>query len=145
MKTIAKNKKAFYDYEILEKYEAGAILLGYEVKAIKAGQISIKEAFISVSDNKVFLKNSLVSTPAYAQQFSGDDKRDKQLLLNKKEIKELKKGVDRNGNTIVPLDIYINNKGLIKLTIALAKGKKEYEKRDSIKEREISRKIKEEY
>ena len=142
MKTLAKNKKALYDYEVIDRYEAGIILEGYEVKAIKEGKISLKETFISVKD-KVALKNALVSIPAYAQQFAGDEKRDKNLLLNKREIKELKKGVERNGYTVVPLDIYINDKGLIKLTIALAKGKKEYEKRETIKERDMSRKLRE--
>ena len=143
MKIIAKNKKAFYDYEILEQIEAGIILDGAEVKGIKEGHISIKEAFISISENALVLKNSLVSIPSYAKQFSAEGRRDKKLLLKKKEIKSLKTDVDRKGYTIVPLEVYINDNGLIKLKIALAKGKKEYEKRDTIKKREEERKIKE--
>ena len=145
MKIIAKNKKAFYDYEILEQYEAGIMLEGPEVKGIKAGQISIKESFISIGDKSLTLKNSLITIPSYAKQYSADEKRDKKLLLNKKELKDLKTDVERKGYTIVPLEVYVNDKGLIKIKIALAKGKKEYEKRDTIKKRESERKIKEEY
>jgi len=145
MKIVAKNKKAFYDYEIIKKYESGIILEGYEVKGIKAGKVSIKESFISKGDKALVLKNSYVEIPSYAVQFANSDKRDKKLLLKKSEIAEIKKGIDIKGQTVIPLDIYINDKGLIKLTIALAKGKKEYEKRETIKERDIKRKIKEEY
>lgn len=145
MKILVKNKKAFYDYEIIDKLEAGIMLTGGEVKGIQAGKISLKESFISIQDEELFLKNSLVTIPEYAKKFEENEKRDKKLLLNKKEIKYLKKEIEQKGMTIVPLDIYLNDNGKIKLTIALVRGKKEYEKRETIKERDIQRKIKEEY
>jgi len=142
MKLIAKNKKAKYDYEILKTFEAGIVLLGPEVKGIKNGHISIKESFISFSENIVLLKNSMVTIPSYAKQYVESEKRDKVLLLHKKEINFLKKEVSRKGYTVIPLSIYVSDKGMIKLEIALAKGKKEYEKRETIKKRDIERSLK---
>jgi SsrA-binding protein len=142
MKVLANNKKANYDYEILEKYEAGISLVGAEVKSIKSGKISIKDSFISISEKNLFLKGSQVVIPKHITMDRPDEKRDRQLLLNKSEIKELKKEVERKGLTIVPLKIYLNNKGFVKLEIALVKGKKNYDKRETIKKRDQERQVK---
>lgn len=142
MKILANNKKARYDYEIINIYEAGISLLGSEVKSIKSGKITIKDAFISVSGKGLFLKGSQVVIPSHITMDRPDEKRDRQLLLKKSEITELRKEVERNGLTIVPLNIYLNDKGFVKLEIALVKGKKNYDKRETIKKRDQDRQVK---
>ena len=144
MKILANNKKVKYDYEIIETYEAGISLLGAEVKSIKSGKISIKESFISVNDKGLFLKNAQVTIPAHITMDRPKEKRDRQLLLNKSEIKELKREVERKGLTIMPTKIYLNKKGFVKIEIALVKGKKNYDKRETIKKRDQDRQIKRE-
>ena len=139
MKLLANNKKAFHDYLIEEKYEAGLELKGSEVKSIKAGKVSIKEAFISDKKGEMFVYGMHV-TP-YMEGFDKiDSTRTRKLLLHKKEINKLvgKKTVD--GYTLVPLKVYENN-GLVKIEIALAKGKKMYDKRESIKRKDDKRRM----
>ncbi|EEI87042.1 SsrA-binding protein [Anaerococcus lactolyticus ATCC 51172] len=139
MKLLANNKKAFHDYFIEEKYEAGLELKGSEVKSIKAGKVSIKEAFISDKKGEMFVYGMHV-TP-YMEGFDKiDPTRTRKLLLHKKEINKLvgKKTVD--GYTLVPLKVYENN-GLVKIEIALAKGKKMYDKRESIKRKDDKRRM----
>lgn len=142
MKILANNKKANYDYEIIKKYEAGISLLGAEVKSVKSGKISIKDSFVSINEKGLFLKGSQIVIPSHITMDRPQEKRDRQLLLNKSEIKELKNEVERKGLTIVPLSIYLNNKGFVKLSIALVKGKKNYDKREVIKKRDQDRQIK---
>jgi len=144
MKILTNNKKVKYDYEIIETYEAGISLLGAEVKSIKSGKISIKESFISVNDKGFFLKNAQVTIPAHITMDRPKEKRDRQLLLNKSEIKELKRDVERKGLTIMPTKVYLNKKGFVKIEIALVKGKKNYDKRETIKKRDQDRQIKRE-
>lgn len=142
MKVFATNRKAKFDYEILETFEAGIQLAGSEVKLVVAGKISLKESFVSIKD-EAFLKNAHISVEESNQKASffrikPDGDRDKKLLLHKKEIRFLKEAVNRNnGYTVIPLEIYANEKGLIKISIALAKGKKNYDKRASLKEKTI--------
>ncbi len=139
-KIIAKNKKAFFDYEILEKYEAGIILEGSEVKAIRQGRVNLKDSFVRIIKGEPFLLNAHIShldtTNPY---FKPDERRARKLLLHKKEIDKLLGKVTKEGLTIVPLSIYLNHKNLVKVEIALAKGKKLHDKRETIKRREADR------
>ena len=140
MKVLANNKKALHDFFIEEKYEAGLSLIGSEVKSIKAGKVSIKEAFISDRKGEMYVYGMHVTPYKQSYDQNIDPTRTRKLLLNRKEIDSLigKKTVD--GYTIVPLMVYEKN-GLIKIEIALAKGKKLYDKRESIKRKEDKRKI----
>ena len=139
--TITSNRKAFYEYHILEEYDAGIVLLGTEVKSIRASNVSITEAFIYIKDGEVWIKNMRVSR--YKQMHvsdSHDESRDKKLLLNKKEIQKIGKALYQTGVTCVPLSIF-TKKNKIKLKIGVAKGKKLWDKRESIKEREQKREM----
>lgn len=139
MKLLANNKKAFHDYFIEEKYEAGLELKGSEVKSIKAGKVSIKEAFISDRKGEMFVFGMHV-TP-YTEGFDKiDPTRTRKLLLHKKEINKLIGKKTADGYTLVPLKVYENN-GLVKIEIALAKGKKMYDKRESIKRKDDKRRM----
>ncbi len=139
-KIIAKNKKALFDYEILEKYEAGIVLEGSEVKAIRKGRVNLKDSFVRIIKGEPFLLNAHISyldtTNPY---FKPDERRARKLLLHKKEIDKLLGKVTKEGLTIVPLSIYLNHKNLVKVEIALARGKKLHDKRETIKRREADR------
>nr|WP_072537340.1 SsrA-binding protein SmpB [Anaerococcus mediterraneensis] len=140
MKLLANNKKAYHDYFIEEKYEAGLSLVGSEVKSIKQGKVSIKEAFISDKNGEMFVYGMHVTPYSEAYDQKIDPTRTRKLLLHKKEINSLigKKTID--GYTLVPLRVY-DKDGLIKIEIALAKGKKQYDKRESIKRKDDKRRI----
>ena len=140
MKLLANNKKAYHDYFIEEKYEAGLSLVGSEVKSIKQGKVSIKEAFISDKNGEMFVYGMHVTPYSEAYDQKIDPTRTRKLLLHKKEINSLigKKTID--GYTLVPLRVY-DKDGLIKIEIALAKGKKLYDKRESIKRKDDKRRI----
>lgn len=144
MKIYAKNKRAFFDYEILEKYQAGIELFGFEVKAIRNGKISLKGAFVIVKNNEAFLINALVSPyqPKNTPK-NYDPRRKRKLLLKKEEIKSLIGKAKQQGLTIIPLSVY-NKNCKIKIEIALAKSKKKFQKKQAIKEREIEKEIKRE-
>lgn len=137
MKDIV-NRKAHFNYEILESFTAGIVLTGSEVKAIRNGKITISESFCTIDNNEVFVKNSNISIKE-STFFSSNPTRDRKLLLNKTEIKRLKRGVEQKGNTIIPLRLFVNEKGFIKVEIALCRGKKNYDKRETIKERDLER------
>lgn len=141
MKLIANNKRAFYDYHISDKYEAGIELVGSEVKSIRNGGISINESFITIDNDEVFLKNAYIKPYDKSKSFCPDSKRNRKLLLHKLEIKKLNKAKDTKGMTIVPLKVYITNKGLVKIEIALAKGKKLFDKREALKTSSANREI----
>ena len=140
MKLLANNKKAYHDYFIEEKYEAGLSLVGSEVKSIKQGKVSIKEAFISDKNGEMFVYGMHVTPYSEAYDQKIDPTRTRKLLLHKKEINSLigKKTID--GYTLVPLRVY-DKDGLIKIEIALVKGKKLYDKRESIKRKDDKRRI----
>jgi SsrA-binding protein len=137
--SIVDNKKAYHDYFIEEKFEAGVALLGWEVKAVRAGRAQIKEGYVVVKDGEILLIGShvtpLISTSTHV---ATDATRTRKLLLHRKEINRLVGLVERAGYTLVPLNLHYN-KGRIKLEIGLAKGKKQYDKRAAIKEREWNR------
>lgn len=140
MKIICKNKKAYFDYEVLFTYMAGIALEGNEVKSIKNGDMSIGESFCKFNGNELFLYNSNVVVYKQSSMFNTmDPLRSRKLLLTKHELQNLKKNVEIKGNTIVPLEVFINDKGLVKVTIGLCKGKHNYDKRESIKQRDIER------
>jgi len=136
---ITDNKKAFHDYFIEEQYEAGMVLEGWEVKAIRAGKIQIKEAYVIVRQGEIFLFGAHIGAlPTASRHISPDSVRTRKLLLNADEISKLIGKVERAGYTLVPLDLHFN-KGRIKCQIGLAKGKKQHDKRDAERERDWQR------
>jgi SsrA-binding protein len=139
-KVIARNKKALHDYAILETWEAGIALAGPEVKSIRDGKVSLAEAFARVSANEVWLHGMHVTPydPAATWNVSAD--RARKLLLNRREIRKMIGATQQEGFTLVPLDLYIKH-GLIKLTLALGRGKKNYDKRETIKTRDAEREM----
>lgn len=139
IKIIANNKKANFEYFIVEKYEAGLSLVGSEIKSIRAGQISIQEAYVEIRNGReAWLVEAHIAPYLEANRFNHDPKRDRRLLLNKREIQELWNDVRQKGMTIVPLRVYLKN-GRAKIEIGLAKGKKLYDKRQSIADRDAKR------
>jgi len=139
-KDLVSNRKAFHDYEILETYEAGMILMGSEVKSLRSHGGSLQDAYVLVSGSDVLLKNASIAPYAQAAMFGHEERRDRQLLLHKREIEKLQKISQDKGTAIIPLSIYLK-KGFIKVKIAVAKGKKTYDKRAAIKAREDKRDI----
>lgn len=140
MKTLAQNKKAFFNYELMEQFEAGAILQGWEVKSIKNGGISLKESYILVRDGKVYLVGAHVSKWPGAYAPKDGETRERELLLHNQEIVKLQNGMKIKGQTITPLDAHLF-KGRIKFNIALVRGKKLYDKRTKLKEKDQKREI----
>ncbi|RZI42317.1 SsrA-binding protein SmpB [Herbaspirillum sp. HC18] len=137
--TIVDNKKAFHDYFIEERYEAGMVLHGWEVKAIRAGRVQLKEAYVIVRQGEVFLFGAHISPlPTASTHVNPDPVRTRKLLLNAEEIKKLIGKVERAGYTLVPLNLHYT-KGRIKCEIGLAKGKKQHDKRESEKQRDWQR------
>lgn len=142
-KTInIQNKKARFQYEILDKYTAGVVLTGTEIKSIRHSKASIAESFCEFNDNgELFVVNMTIEEYLYGNYYNHKPKATRKLLLNKKELKKLNKEVQNTGLTIIPLRLYINDKGYAKLDIALAKGKKLYDKRETIKDRDNKRNL----
>ena len=137
--SIVENKKAFHDYFIEERYEAGIVLEGWEAKAIRAGRVQIKEAYVIVANGEIFLIGSHITALSTAStHVQPDPTRTRKLLLNAREIDTLIGAVERSGYTLVPLDMHYS-KGRIKVEIGLAKGKKQHDKRESEKERDWKR------
>ena len=135
-----QNKRASFDYEWIERYTAGIVLLGAEVKALQNGSGRISESFCFFSGSELYLINSYIPHYENSSVFSNyDESRERKLLLNKGELKRLQRAVSEKGLTIIPIRLYRNDKGLIKVDIALAKGKHNYDKRESIKKRDIER------
>lgn len=139
-KIIAQNKKAKYQYFIEEEFEAGIILEGSEIKSIRTGKVNIEDAYIDHNKNgELFLLNSYISPYKLAVLFNHEARRNRKLLLKKKEINKIIGKIKTKGFTCVPLILYINNKNFAKLKIAVVKGKKLYDKRETIKERDYQR------
>lgn len=136
------NKKAKFQYEILDKYTAGIVLAGTEIKSIRSGKASITESFCEFNDRgELFVVNMTIQEYLFGNYYNHAPKAERKLLLNKKELKKLNKEVQNTGLTIIPLRLFINEKGLAKLTISLAKGKKLYDKRETIKDRDSKRQL----
>ena len=140
-KVSIKNRKASYEYEFIQKYTAGIILVGTEIKSIRANKASISDAYCVIIDSEVIIKNLHISEYKYASFSNHEPKRERKLLLNKQEINKIKSRVQEKGFALVPIRLFINDKGIAKLEIAVAKGKKIYDKRESIKEKDIKRNI----
>lgn len=134
-----KNRRATFDYEIIETFTAGIVLTGTEIKSIRTGKAGLTDTFCFINNDEVWVKNMYISEYFYGSYNNHEARRDRKLLLNKKEIERLKKNNDLAGFSIVPLRLFINERGFAKLVIAIAKGKKIYDKRQSIKEREDKR------
>ena len=134
-----KNRKASFEYEFVEKYLAGIQLQGSEIKSIREGKVSLQEAYCTYVENELYVKNMNISPYKQATHTNHEPKRDRKLLLTKKELGKLEKKYEEKGLTIVPIRLFINNKGLAKLEIALAKGKKLYDKREDIKKKDMAR------
>lgn len=134
------NKNVSFNYDIIDTYEAGIVLNGNEVKSVKDGKCSFGNSFISIKDNRVILKNFEIQKYQNHEYIKHDVKRDRYLLLHKNQINKLRSALNQKGVTIVPTKIYVK-KNLIKIEIAIVKGKKQYDKRKNIKEKEIKRKI----
>jgi len=141
MKVIATNKKAYYNYEILESYEAGISLLGSEVKSIREGRISLKESYAEIKGGEIFLLNCHISPYEAANIFNHDPRRERKLLLHRREIKRLSGKVTEKGLTLIPTKVLINDRGKVKIEVSLAKGKRAYQKREVIRERDRDREL----
>lgn len=141
MKIIATNKNAYHDYEILETLEAGIALTGSEVKSIREGRISLKESYAEFNGEELYLVDCNISPYHAANVFNHEPLRPRKLLLHKKELKRLAGKVQEKGLTLVPTKVYLNDRGLVKVELALARGKKTYEKREAIKKRDVEREI----
>jgi len=134
-----RNKKASYEYFLLEEIMAGIQLVGTEIKSIRKGNVSIVESFCSFVGNELFLINSYIKEYEFGNQFNHEPRRQRKLLLTKKELKRIRKKTTEKGLTIVPVNMFINKHGFCKVTISIAKGKKLYDKRNSIKDRDMKR------
>ncbi len=144
MRTVAVNKKAKTDYEILERIEAGIVLKGTEVKSLREGRVSFKDSFCRVKDGEVWLLNLHIAPYDHASKvFNHDPERPRKLLLHKREIKRLAGKLQERGLTLIPTKIYFTDRGIAKVEIALARGRKKYDKREIIKKREMERRMKE--
>ena len=140
MKIVSNNKKAYHDYFILDTYEAGIELKGTEIKSVRKGSANLKDAFIRIKNDEAFIENMHIAPYEQGNRFNHDPLRTRKLLLHKKEIRKLQKEVKENGLTIVPTKLYFNT-SKAKLEIALAKGKKLYDKRQDIKAKDAKRDV----
>jgi SsrA-binding protein len=138
MKSI-KNRRAMHEYFIIQKYEAGISLKGTEIKSIRAGMVNFKDSFAKIEDGQCWLQNFHISPWEKAAFFNHQAERPRRLLMHKSEIKRLRAKVDEQGMTLIPLEIYINEKGLCKISLALAKGKKYFDKRDTLQKKDLER------
>ena len=137
-----KNRRARFDYEILDTYTAGIVLGGTEIKSIRLGKASISQSFCEFNDKgELFAINMQIDEYSHGGHYNHKPKAERKLLLNKRELKKLQKEVTTSGNTIIPLNLFINDRGLAKVNIGLAKGKKLYDKRETIKDRDSKRNL----
>jgi len=144
MKIVASNKKAYFNYEIIESLEAGIALLGSEVKSIREGRVSLKDSYAEIKNGEVFLLHMNISPYEQANIFNHEPLRDKKLLLHRQEIKRLIGKIREKGYTLIPTKVILNEKGKVKVEVSLAKGKRTYEKKRAIKERELEREVRSE-
>ena len=138
---VIKNKRASFDYEFIETFTAGIVLTGTEIKSIRLGKASLVDTYCVVERREVWVKNMYIAEYFYGTYNNHAARRDRKLLLNRKEIRNIEGAAKNDGFTIVPTKMFINEKGLVKVVIAIAKGKKEYDKRQSLKERDDKREM----
>ncbi len=144
MKVITQNKKARFEYQIEDTFEAGIVLKGTEIKSIRNGKVNINEAYIDLKNDELYIIGMHVSKYLESSIFNHDEKRDRKLLMHKNEILRLKTRKEKEGYTLIPLKVYFN-KALVKVEIAVAKGKKLHDKRQALKEKDEQKRIKENY
>ncbi len=144
IKVVANNKKARHEYFIEETYEAGISLKGTEVKSIRLGMVNLKDGYAEVKNGEVILHNVHISPYEKGNIFNVDSTRPRKLLLHKREIRKLIGYINQKGMTLIPLQLYINDRGLVKLQLAVAKGKKLHDKRDTIAKKDAQRRIQKE-
>ena len=140
-KVVGTNRKATYDYFVEEKIEAGLMLVGTEVKALREGHLNLRDSYASIANGKAVLHNCHIGSYSHGNQMNHEPLRPRTLLLHKKEIARLLDKIKLKGLTIVPLRLYFNDRGRAKLELAVARGKKTYDRRETIKKREASREI----
>ena len=133
-----KNKKAYFDYEIIKEYEAGIELKGTEIKAIRNGSVSLKDSFSRLKNEEVYVINMYIAKYEQGNIFNHEERRERKLLLHKKEIKKIKEAITQDGYSLIPLKLYFK-KNYVKLLIGVAKGKKLYDKRESLKKKDLER------
>ena len=136
-----KNRRATFDYEIVETFTAGIVLTGTEIKSIRQGKVGLTDTYCAVINGEVWVKNMYIAEYSFGSYNNHMTHRDRKLLLNRKEIRRIAKDVQQPGVSVVPLRLFINERGFAKLVISIARGKKQYDKRQSIKEREDKRTI----
>lgn len=136
-----KNKRATFDYELLETYTTGMVLTGTEIKSIRLGKASLVDTYCIAEKGEIWVKNMYVAEYFYGTYNNHVARRDRKLLLSKKEIRKIESAARNSGFTVIPVRLFINDRGLAKLVIAVAKGKREYDKRESIRERDDKREI----
>lgn len=136
-----KNKRASFDYELLDTYVAGIVLTGTEIKSIRLGKASLVDTFCILDKGELWVRNMYIAEYFYGTYNNHAVRRDRKLLLNRKELKKIERGVKETGFTIIPTRLFINEKGLAKIVIAVAKGKKLYDKRQSLREKDDKRQI----
>jgi len=141
MKIVASNKKAYFNYEIVESLEAGIALLGSEVKSVREGRVSLKESYAEIRNGEVFLLHANISQYEPANRFNHEPMRERKLLLHRREIKRLIGKIREKGFTLIPTKVVLNEKGKVKVELSLAKGKRTYEKKQTIKERDLDREM----
>jgi len=140
MKIVARNRKAFHDYEILEKYEAGIELKGSEVKAIRMGRVNLKDSYVKINNGEAWwMQGHISNLETTNAHFRHDETRPKKLLLHKKEIGKLVGATSERGYSLIPIDLHFNHKNKAKLTVAVAKGKQLHDKRQALKEKTLKR------
>lgn len=141
MKVVSNNKKAFFDYFVSDLVEAGIVLQGCEVKSVRAGGMSLAESFVVIKNGEMFLKNAYIKPYEKTTSFKPDERKDRKLLLNKSEIQKFERMTKEKGFTIVATKVYFNNANKVKVEVGLARGKKLYDKRQTLKEKSIKRDI----
>lgn len=138
---VIKNKRASFDYELLEKFTAGIVLVGTEIKSIRLGKASLSESYCAIQNGEMWLINMNISEYFYGSYNNHETRRDRKLLLNKKELKKIERKTKETGLTIVPVRLFFTERGFAKVRIALAKGKKQYDKRQTLREKEDKRQL----
>lgn len=141
LKAIATNRKAYYDYALEDTFEAGLALLGTEVKALREGRVNLKESFARIDHNEVILHNCHINEYSHGNIMNHNPLRERKLLLHRKEIDRLVAQTQKKGLTLIPLKMYFNDRGIAKIQLALAKGKRQYDRREDIKKREDTREM----
>jgi SsrA-binding protein len=134
-----KNKRAFFDFEIMDTYTVGIMLTGTEIKSIRDGKAQINEAFCQMKKGELYIVNMFINEYEFGTYLNHEPKRTRKLLMNKRELKQVQKKITERGLTVIPLKVFLSERGLAKLEIAVAKGKKTHDKRQSIKNKDIKR------